>query len=98
MTPNWIPSQLLDYGVAGAVIFAQFGWSMWLLHNNRSLQKDSQMLASKIMEQADEHSDRMERIVDKFVEAVGEMRETLVEVKTHLIGLNGRGKAERPTA
>jgi len=94
MNPSWIPSQLLDYGVAGAVIFAQFGWSVWLLHNNRALQKDNQMLADKIMKQADEASDRMERLVDKFVGAVHDVQEVMVEVKTHLMGLNGHRKPD----
>lgn len=92
--PSWIPSQLLDYGLAGAVIAAQFGWSLWLLRNNRALQKDNQMLADKIMTLADEHSDRMERLVDKFVAAVQDVREVMVEVKTHLMGLNGHNRPD----
>ena len=84
---TWLPSQLADYGLAGAVIAAQFGWIGLLLRNNK-------MLAKKVIDMADAslaaqalEADRLERLVGKIGESHEKLNDTMLGIHIALAGI-----------
>ncbi len=86
MQTEWgLPSTLLDYGLAGSVIFSQFVWIFMLIRKNGKLIDNVQKIS-------EDCADRMERMVMALNVSLGKLNETMTEVKTHLIGLNGKNR------